>query len=125
MSIRDLKNRSRRTLHDALAVPAIYVDRDTRAETPCTVRVHHRHDKFGDMTGFDYAPAERITTVPELIILKDDLAPTRAGVFSIASDEAYKVETVMPPDGITVTIQTTRMSQAEIDAESLPVPGAA
>ncbi len=122
MSIRDLKNKSRLALHDRLGFRAIYVDLDTRAETPCTIRVHEYNGSSGDMAGFDYAPAERFFEAPQVVILKDALVPTRAGVFSVAADEAYSVETVKPPHGITITINVTRMSQSEIDTAVLPVP---
>lgn len=124
MSIRDLKNRSRGALHTALSVPAIYVDLDTAQETPCSVRVHDRTQAFGDMAGFDYAPAERLTEVPRIVSLVSEISPVRGGVFSIAADEAYTVEIVMPRDGITITTEVTRMSQSEIDAATLPVPAA-
>ena len=122
MSIRDLKNRSRLALHRQLSIPAVYYDRDTEQATPCTVRVHHRKDGFGDMAGFDYAPAERMVTVPEIVALIAEVSPSRGGVYSIASDEAYVVETVMPKDGITVTTQVTRLRQSQIDAAPLPLP---
>lgn len=122
MSIRDLKARSRLSLHTAMSVPAIYVDPDTQAETSCSVRVHSRTQMFGDMAGFDYAPAERVATVPEIVALASEVSPVRGGVFSLAADEAYEVETVMPRDGITVTTQVTRMRQSEIDAAALPLP---
>ena len=124
MSVRDLRDRSRMSLHKALSVPAICVDLDNATETPCSVRVHDRTQGFGDMTGFDYAPAERITTVPEIVVLASEITPKRGFVFSLAADEAYEVEIVMPRDGITITTQVTRMSQSEIDAATLPLPGA-
>lgn len=124
MSIRDLRDRSRRSLHTALAVAAVCVDLDTEEATACSVRVHHRTQAFGDMAGFDYAPAERVTTVPEIVVLAEEVTPKRGMVFSLAADEAYEVETVMPRNGITVTTQVTRMSQAKIDAANLPLPEA-
>ena len=122
MSIRDLKSRSRLALHTALAVPALYVDLDTREETPCKVRVHTHTARFGDMAGFDYAPAERVAVTPKLIVLKGEVSPTRNGVFSVTAEEAYAVENVLPPDGLTVTIEATRMSQKDITEAVLPVP---
>lgn len=124
MSIRDLKNRSRLALHQRMSFPAVYVDPDTSAETACSVRYHDRQQAFGDMAGFDYAPAERIETVPKIIVLASEVSAKRGGVFSVSASEAYEVENVMPADGITVTIEVTRMRQSEIDAAALPVPGA-
>lgn len=122
MSIGDLKNRSRLALHKALSFPAIAVDLDAQTQTVCSIRVHHRTDAFGDMTGFDYAPAERLITVPEVVVLASEITPKRGHVFSVAADEAYVVETPLPRDGLTITAQCTRMSQTEIDAAALPVP---
>jgi len=125
MGIRDLKNKSRTALHTAMSVPAIYVDADAvpPVEATCSARVHDRTRAFGDMAGFDYAPVERMTAVPEIVSLAAEVSPVRGGIFSIAADEAYEVETVMPPDGITVTSQVTRMKQSEIDDLDLPYPG--
>jgi hypothetical protein len=125
MGIRDLKNKSRMALHKAMSVPAIYVNLDSRPpqEIPCSVRDHTKSKAMGDMAGFDYAPVERLTLVPEIVSLAADVSPVRGGVFSIAADEAYSVEIVMPRDGITVTTQVTVMKQSEIDAFDLPYPG--
>ena len=120
MGIRDLRNRARADLHRAMSIPAIYVAPDGSAQSPCTIRVHARTKAFGDMTGFDYTPAERIEIVPEIVTLADEVIP--GGMFSVAEDEAYTVEVVMPRDGITVTSQVTRMSATEISAAGLPVP---
>lgn len=122
MSIRDLRNRARGSLHKALSIPAVYIT-PTGDASDCSVRVHHRIKPFGDMTGFDYQPAERVTTVPEIVSLAAEVTPTRRGVFSIAADEAYRVESVFPRDGLTITTQVTRLDQADIDAGSYPVPG--
>lgn len=126
MSIRDLKNRSRQTLHDRLAFAAVYAaDADAVVGTDCTIRHHERQQAFGDMAGFDFAPAERVEVVPKIVCLNAEVTPKRGGVFSVSATEAYEIEVVFPPDGITTTAQVTRMKQSEIDAANLPVPGAA
>lgn len=124
MSIRDLRNRARANLHSAMSVPAIYVAPGTGgAQTLCSVRVHARTQKFGDMAGFRFAPAERVEEVPQIVALADEVSPVRGGFYSISADEAYTVEVTMPRDGLTVTSQVTRMTAAEIAASALPVPG--
>lgn len=117
MSIRDLRKKARAALHQAMAVEAIYHDPDRTTQTACTIRVHHRKDAFGDMAGFDYAPAERQAVVPEIIALAEEVSPARGGVFSLAADEAYTVEVPMPRDGLTITAQATRMSSTALEAE--------
>lgn len=124
MSIRDLRARARGQLHDALSVEAIYYSPDLATAIPCRVRTHHRTKPFGDMTGFDYQPAERIETVPEIVFLAAEVAPVRGGVVSIAADEAYNIEVPMPRDGITITAQVTRMSQSQIATAGITYPGA-
>lgn len=127
MSIRDLRDRARKQLHDTLSVPALYYPLDRDAETigtSCTVRVHRKQASFGDMTGFDYDPAERVEIVPEIVCLAAEVNPLRGGVFSLAADEVYQVETVFPRDGITITAQVSRRSAAQIAADTLTYPGA-
>lgn len=123
MSIRDLKNRARAQLHDRMSDLAIYVPVGGGVLVPCAVRVHHRQKAFGDMVGFDYAPAERMEISPEVVALAAEVAPTRGGVFSIAPGIAYRVETPMPIDGLTITAQVTKVVDATLLA-SLPIPGA-
>lgn len=124
---RELQQRSRRALHTALKVDALYypLERDASTEgVPITVRVHHRTQSFGDMTGFDYDPAERIETVPEIVFLREQVTPSRGAVVSIAEDEAYQVGVVFPPKGITIKAQVSRWSQAQIDSDVISYPGA-
>jgi len=121
-SIRDIRNKARNALHNRMSVAAIYVDPDDASETAVTVRTHHRTAAFGDVDGYDYGPAERVSTVPEIVALASQVSPKRLGVFSLAADEAYRVESVMPVDGITVTTQVVRLEQSDIDDAGYPVP---
>ena len=124
---RDLQARARGALHAARSVPALYypADRDANTEgAPCTVRVHHRAESFGDMTGFAQDAAERFSTVPEIVALGAEVSPARGGVFSLAADEAYRVEAVLPRDGLTSTSQATRMTQQKIAADVISYPEA-
>jgi hypothetical protein len=123
MSIRDLRARARGALHGALSVPAVHIAKADGAATPCTVRYHDRTSRMGDLTGFDYGPVERTESTPEIVALFAEVQPRRGDLFSVASDEAYRVETPLPRDGITVTCEVTKLSQTDIDAAALPVPG--
>ncbi len=119
---RDLQRRARSTLHSTLSVPATYHSPDRQTVVECTVRVHDRQKAFGDMTGFDYDPAERVESVPEIVTLAEEVTMSRGGVFSLGADEQYQVETVMPPDGLTVTAQVSRRSASKVAAEPLAYP---
>lgn len=122
----DLQRRARLALHTAMSVPAIYHSPDRLTQVSCTVRVHDRTKPFGDMTGFDYDPATRLESVPEIVVLDSEVTPVRGGVFSLAADIQYQVETPKPRDGLTITSQVSRRSQAKVAAEPLayPVEGA-
>lgn len=120
---RDLQRRARSALHTALSVPAVYHSPDRATAVACTVRVHDRQQAFGDMAGFDYDPAERVASVPEIVVRADDLSPLRGGVFSLAADEQYQVETPMPRNGLTITAQVSRRSASKVAAEPLTYPG--
>ena len=72
------------------------------------------------MAGFDYAPAERLEEVPEVIALVAEVTPVRGGVFSIAPNEAYRVENPLLPDGITISSQVTQLDPD--DTADLPTP---
>lgn len=120
---RDLQRRSRAALHTAMSVPAIYHSPDRMTTVACTIRVLDRQKAFGDMVGFDYDPAERVASVPEVICLAEELTPERGGVFSVAADEQHQVETVMPRDGITFTAQVSLRSSSKVAAEPLDHPG--
>lgn len=122
MSIRDIRAEARKALHQAMRLPALYIASDGATPVACYIRIHDEVRDFGDMVGFDYAPAERRVPVPEIVTMVDEVTPVRGGVFSVAADEAYVIETLNPVHGITRNVQVTRMTQAEIDAAGLPVP---
>lgn len=121
-SKRDLQRRARNALHTALSVPAIYHSPDRQTTVECRIRVHENTKPFGDMVGFDYDPAERIAQVPEIVMLADEVSPSRGGVFSLAADVQYQVETVNPRDGLTRSVQVSRRSESRVAAEPLAFP---
>lgn len=86
-----------------MEVPAIYIDPRTQLYAAITVRVHSQFKALGDVKGTSFGFAERIDIVPEVVFLREQgVHPRRDGVVSISAEEAYRVDTVEPPDGITV-----------------------
>jgi hypothetical protein len=86
-----------------MEVPAIYIDPKTQLYAAITVRTHTQFKALGDVKGTSFGFAERVDIVPELIFLREQgVQPLRGGVISISHEEAYRVDTVEPPDGITV-----------------------
>ena len=122
MNWRDTKNSARRVLHNTMKIPAVHISAGKPpVETPVFVRLLHAWDAQGDLQGFDYAPAERKATSPQIICLVEDLTPKRRDVFSFAEGEAYKVEDVEPVDGITLTANCHRITdKTELAGLSVP-----
>lgn len=50
-----LKSQVRQTVHDTLAVPALYHSVDLDVPVELTVRWHTKIDRFGDLDGMGYA----------------------------------------------------------------------
>lgn len=135
-SLRELKTRARADLHEAMQVAALYlvenplyvtpvVDPDIPRyiETPVNVRVHYDFGALGDMKGTNFHYAEREEIKPQLVFLRAEMpTPQRNAVISVSVDEAWRVDHVDPPDGITVKTQALRLSEAQIALGDYPVP---
>lgn len=115
----------RRVLHDRMGDPALYfappyVGGDT-VVTPITVRVHEHFGLLGDLKGTNFNYAEVEDQSPRIVFMRDEITPVRNMVVSVAPGQAYRVDTVSPPNDITVTARVVRLMKE--DAEGLPVPG--
>lgn len=137
-SLRQLKERARLDLHQAMQVAALYlvenpnyvvpvVDPDIPRylETPVNVRVHYEFGALGDLIGTNIHFAERQEIKPELIFLRSEIDdPQRHAVVSVSPDEAWRIDNVEPPDTITVKCQALRLSAAQIAMGGYPYPPA-
>lgn len=121
MSIADLRARARAALHTRMSDVALYIAPGQLGHTVCTIRVSDQTKKVGDLVGFDFASAERVESVPEIVALLSEVDPVRGGIFSLAPGVAFRVEAPMPPHGITVNCQVTRVEDAAV-LNGLPVP---
>lgn len=105
-----------------MEVPAIYIFPDTLLYIEITVRVHSQFKALGDVKGTSFGYAERIDIVPELVFLREQgVQPKRGGVVSISHEEAYRVDTVEPPDGITVKAKSPAIPVKDLGG--YPTPG--
>lgn len=105
-----------------MEVEAIYCfGADVRV--PCTVRLHMKNQALGDVKGTAFQFAERIETTPKAIFLVADVRPARGGIIMVAASEAYAVDNVEPPDGITVTANITKVPPGDPTISTLPYPG--
>lgn len=67
-----LKSQARQALHDAMAVPARYIDDDLVMPVDLTVRWHNKIDRFGDLVDTGYS--EVIEGVNRVIFNRPQLA---------------------------------------------------
>ena len=120
MSIREIREKARRDLHLRMSVPAVYVPPSGGATVELRVRVHDGHGVARGLDGDGYIHvADRQTKI--IILMEDVASPERLARISIAAGEAYRVDNIEKPDGITRTLVVTRLDGA--DAAGLPLPG--
>lgn len=116
------KQAARTAVHEYMSRPGLYIPDIAfpSTNTPVTVRVHERWTEIGNLKGTSFHFAEREEVTPRLVFWVSEIVPDRLAVVSVAAGEAYRVETVEPKDGLSVTANVVRLSAAE--AAGLPVP---
>lgn len=123
--IRHIRNKARRDLHVAMQVPAYYYEGKVEdGYFPITVRLNSKPQDVGDIqgTGFNYATINETANIAKF--LRDELTPIRNAIISVAPDEAYAVDNVFPPNGITIFAEVKRLSAAECAGLDYPDPDA-
>jgi len=124
---RDQKKTARRVVHETMRHAALYLayiplDESSPEPIPVDVRLHTSFKALGDQAGTSFQFAEKHEPVPQIIFLRDQIAPVRGAVVSVALGEAYQIDNVMPPSEEYVTAEVTRLSAGK--AAGLPYPGA-
>lgn len=124
MSLAEIKATARRALHEAMARPASFYDRDGNLlADPITARRHEESKLAGDLAGTNLSYAETHERPTEVVFLNEQLTSTtlRRGCLVIfEADEGFFVETVKPRDGITTTAEVSPMSAADLLGKTLP-----
>lgn len=118
---RDIKRSARQDLHLHLSVPAVLV---TSGADPflCTVRIQNSFAALGDLKGTSFHYAEREEISPKAIFLRSEVPnPKRGDIISVEVGEAYRIDSVLPPDDITVAANILRLTGDSLTG--LPVPG--
>lgn len=131
-SIRDIRRKARRDLHQAMRVPAVLcLPGVTPAFNPVLLHVRD-HTKFrvnaieGAVRSGSGQMVDRQDMAPSIIFMRDEVA--EAGVtlmknmiVSIERGEAYRLNNAEAPDDITVKWFVTAITnKAELDAMPLP-----
>lgn len=122
MSLRAIKERARRDLHNAMRVPAFYYPGGvTSADpVPCHVRVHTKFGaQMGDLKGTNFNFAETEANVPALVFWVAEIDPDNNAVVMISAEEGYRINHVLPRD-----LWTRKAEVSELDATDRALYGA-
>lgn len=136
-TLREIKTRARADLHGAMQVAALYLVENPAYVTPVvdplipryletevSVRVHYDFGALGDMKGTNFHYAEREEIKPQIFFLFAELPnPQRNAIVSVSADEAWRVDHILPRDGITIKVEATRVTPTQMIAGAFPYPG--
>lgn len=125
MSIEDIRAAARRSLHDFMGRAATYYSGGTVLAGLVHVRVGEKLVKTGDLAGTNLNYAEAHENRTQMILDREALAvlgitPKRLDMVVRSATEGYVIDTVQPPDGMTVSCEVTRMSVSELTDKALP-----
>ncbi len=123
-SLRDIKRKARRDLHNQMKVAALYLAAPGDAGVSITVRIHTKWDALG-IQNAENGLAVRRESKPKLIFMLDEMQAAgvtvkRGAIVSVERGEAYKLDNAEAPDDITVTFIATAMSAEQ--TVDLPIP---
>lgn len=125
----DKVDQARQQLHAYMHVDALYYSRPEDAATipfirQITCRVHDKFLKVGDLAGTNFHYAEMEENSPRAIFMRAEITPKKNMIMATKRGY-YRVDAVLPPDGITVTAHLARLTHAT-DVEGLiPLDGSA
>jgi hypothetical protein len=123
--IRKIRSKARRDLHQAMQVPAYYYENGIEnGYRIVTVRFRNKPGQIGDIqgTGFNYAVMNETQTVARFLL--DELTPIRNALLSVGPNDAYAINNVLQPNGITIDAEVTRLEAKEAADLSYPDPDA-
>ncbi len=121
MSLRDIKKKSRRDLHNKMRVAANYYSNAAASPRLIYVRVHSKVLLQGDLKGTNLNYAQTEELIPRIIFDRlEVLMPPKNSLVVISADEGFKIGPTEPVDGDFVTAQASRMSAAELAVCAYP-----
>lgn len=124
-SIRDIKRKARRDLHQHMQIPALYIAPGAEPVL-LHVRVHTKWDATTMDSGSGNGTlVSRQSIMPKILFMLDEVAAqgarlTRKGIVSVEAGEAYRLDNDEPEDDISVSYIVTALRKSE--TEGLPVP---
>ena len=123
-SFREKMRKGRIAIHQGLSVPAVaFPEKSPSSMTDISVRVHDNYTQLGKLKGTSFHYAEVEDNTPRIIFMRSEIEPYRGLIVMISQEEGYYVDTILPPDDITVTARVSRMLAEDIF--EFPFPGKA
>lgn len=110
-TFRDQKRAARRTLHDTLAEPVLYISAKGATPVLVTARVHLNFDAVGEIRRAGFAEGVELT--PSAIFMASEVVPVRLTVFVTESLGAFLIDQTDPPDDISVKVRIARLPAAK------------
>ena len=119
---REHRERSRRKLHEAMALPAFYYRDGSADEDPLsvTVRPSTEFGALGDIKGTSFAYAEKESQDLELIFWAEQIIPRKNAVVMLREKEGFRINTVKPRYGQTITVRVVRLGTDDADLYDYP-----
>ncbi len=120
MSITDIQNRSRLALHHTLKRSVSVYNKSGVLVGPSYARRKTDTKAVGDLAGTNLSYAEVQEPVTSLIFLMSEHKPERGQSIVFSATEGYYLDTLDPVDGLTQTVQVSRMSETELTGKTPP-----
>ena len=124
MTMAEIKATSRQALHEFMARPVSFYETEaTPSPTTITGRAHAAPKVVGDLAGTNLSYAEVHERPTTVVLLRSELTAltlTRGSLIIFEATEGWFVETVKPPDGLTVTVEVSPLSSTSLDGKELP-----
>src|SRR5690606_35034308 len=84
-----------------------------------TVRVHDKFLRVGDLAGTNFHYAEVEENAPRAIFMRAIIEPRR-GYYLSTREGVYHIESLQPPDDISVTANLSRLTEKEAAKQGHP-----
>lgn len=122
----DKVDKARRKLHDYMHIDALYYVAPELGTIPfirqITVRIHDKFLRVGDLAGTNFHYAEIEENSPRGIFMRQEIEPKKN--FILATKRGYyRIDSLLPPDGLTVTANLARLTSHNDTEGLIPFDG--
>jgi len=112
--------RSTRKKFERMARTAFYFKDPADAPVEIRVIITDRFQSLGDLKGTNFNYAEVLDNTPRIEMLLSEVKPSRNFYISVEKDLVYQIDTVQPPEDITVTANVLRVPAEKL--RNFPYP---